>query len=108
MSGGCFDYKDEYLKHEIFGYDWDNKWRGNNVFEDREISEMIYDMFNLMHDYDWYISGDTGSEDYEKSKAKFRKKWLGTPRVRVQRTIDTALDELRQELYKTYGLETEE
>ena len=56
MSGGRFDYIDSRCKSEIFG--WDDRFR--NVFEDREISELIFDVFDLIHDYDWYASGDTG------------------------------------------------
>ena len=42
MSGGYFNYEDSNLKYEIFGF-------GNtctNVFEDKEISQLIYDVFD--------------------------------------------------------------
>ena len=69
MSGGHFDYVDSRAKDEIFG------WRDNfsNVFEDREISELIWDVFNLIHDFDWYKSGDTMKATYLKAKAEFKK-----------------------------------
>lgn len=105
MSGGCFNYRDAQLKDEIFGWCQNDTWNGRNVLEDRELSEMLYDMFTLLHDYDWYISSDTGEETYLKSKKAFKDKWLKNPRVRVQRVIDTAVEELRQEMYKTYGIE---
>ena len=44
MSGGHFDYIDSRAKNEIFGYG--DKWW--NVFEDREISELVWDIFNLI------------------------------------------------------------
>ena len=72
MSGGHFNYKDSDLKNEIF--DWEDKV--SNQFQDPEISELIFDVLDLIHDYDWYISGDTGREDYLKAKATFKKKWL--------------------------------
>lgn len=62
-------------------------------------------MLNLIHDFDWYESGDTGKETYLKAKAEFKKKWLGNRGVAVRRTIDTAIEELKAELYETYGLE---
>lgn len=31
--------------------------------------------------------------------------WFSNRGVRVQRVIDNAIDELRQELYETYGIE---
>ena len=100
MSGGRFDYIDSRCKDEIFG--WSEKPR--NVFEDREISELIWDVFDLIHDYDWYASGDTCEETYLKSKAKFKRKWLKHDEERVQMVIDNAIDEVRQELYKTFGV----
>ena len=101
MSGGHFEYLDSRLKDEIFG--WTDKPK--NVFEDREISELVFDVLDLIHDFDWYYSGDTGKEEYLKAKAKFKKKWFSNRGVRIKRTIDTALDEVRAELYETYGIE---
>lgn len=102
MSGGHFNYKDSALKNEVFGW---NDCR--NVFEDREISEIVWDTLNLIHDFDWYISGDTCEDDYLKSKARFKKKWLDNKGVRGKRIIDESVDELRQELYKTYCINSE-
>ncbi len=100
MSGGVFGYSDAHAKNEIFGYDK----KFSNVFEDREISELIFDVFDLIHDYDWYASGDTSEDTYLKAKAEFKKKWLKHDGERVKRVIDTAIDEVREELYKTYGV----
>lgn len=52
MSRGHFDYIDQRAKNEIFGYFGDEQQR--NVFEDREISELIWDVFELIHDFDYY------------------------------------------------------
>ena len=101
MSGGRFDYADSRLKDEIFG--WTDK--PSNVFEDREISELVWDVINLIHDYDWYASGDTCKETYLKSKAEFKKKWMGNRGVRVRRIVDEALKQCKYELYETFGLE---
>ena len=101
MSGGHFEYLGSRLKDEIFGYE--NKVK--NVFEDREISELVFDVLDLIHEFDWYYSGDTGKETYLEAKAKFKKKWLGNKGIRIKRIIDKALDEVRAELYETYGIE---
>ena len=103
MSGGRFDYLDSRLKDEIFG--WTDKPK--NVFEDREISELVFDVLDLIHDFDWYYSGDTSKEAYLKAKAEFKKKWFSNRGVRIKRTIDTALNEARAELYETYGVEND-
>lgn len=101
MSGGLFDYRDLSLKNEIFGL---NKEKGN-VFEDKEITELIYDVFNLIHEFDWYQSGDTGEEDYLKAKNDFKEKWFETPaEMRVQKIIDNSIEELKEELYKTFNV----
>lgn len=101
MSGGHFDYLDGRLKDEIFG--WADK--PTNVLEDRELSELVWDVLDLLHEFDWYYSGDTGKETYLEAKAKFKRKWFSNRGVRIKRTIDTALDEVRAELYETYGVE---
>ena len=101
MSGGHFEYLDGRLKDEIFGYE--NKVK--NVFEDREISELVFDVLDLIHEFDWYYSGDTGKETYLEAKAKFKKKWLSSRGVRIKRTIDAAIAEAKTELYETYGIE---
>ena len=93
---------DIHLKSEIFG--WSEKF--SNVFEDREISELVWDVLDLIHDYDWYASGDTCEETYLKRKAAFKKKWLsGNRDVRVRQIVDDALREAKEELYKTFALE---
>lgn len=104
MSGGRFNYMDGTLKGEIFG--WTDKPR--NVFEDREISELVWDVLDLIHEYDWYASGDTGKEDYLKAKADFKKKWFSNSGVRVRRIVDEALKQCKDELYETFSLEDEE
>lgn len=102
MSGGYFDYKDRVLKTEIFGWDKEHA----NVFEDREITKLVLDILNLIHEFDWYKSGDTDERDYLRAKKAFKEKWLEPPvEGRVLRVIDEAVEELREELYKTYGVE---
>ena len=101
MSGGHFEYLDGRLKDEIFG--WTDKPK--NVFEDREISELVFDVLDLIHEFDWYYSGDTSKETYLEAKAEFKKKWFSNRGVRIKRTIDKALGEVRAELYETYGIE---
>lgn len=104
MSGGHWNYADSHLKTEIFG--WCDK--PHNVMEDRELSELVWDILDLLHDYDWYASGDTCKNTYLDAKAKFKKKWFSNRGVRTRQIVDTAIGELRQELYETYGLENKD
>lgn len=105
MSGGYFNYLDGRLKTEIFSYT-DSP---HNAFEDLEISELTWDLLNLIHVYDLYVCGDTERDAYLKAKAAFKSKWLNSSEdARIRRIIDKALDELRQELYETYNVEGDE
>jgi hypothetical protein len=98
MSGGHFEYKDSSLKNEMFG--WADK--PHNVLEDRELSELTWDLLEVIHEYDWYKSGDTGKETYLKAKDKFKKKWLSNRGINVRRIIDESVNELKLELYETF------
>ena len=100
MSGGRFDYQDSRLKSEIFG--WSDTF--SNVFEDREISALVWDVLDLIHDYDWYASGDTCEETWLAKKAAFKKKWFSSRTVRVRQIVDEALRETKEELYKTFDI----
>ena len=62
MSGGLYNYLDSSLMNEIFGWN-DIEGTVPNVFEDREISELTYDLLSLIHEYDWYKSGDKISKN---------------------------------------------
>lgn len=102
MSGGHFNYLDSSLKNEMFG--WSDKF--HNVLDDRELSELVWDILDLLHDYDWYISGDTGEDSWIGARKEFKDKWLNAERKdMVKRMIDDAVEECRKELYRTYDVE---
>lgn len=101
MSGGHFSYINDSLKNEIFG--WTDK--ATNVFEDMEISELVWDVLDLIHKYDWYKSGDSCKETYLKAKDAFKKKWFNNRGVRVRRIVDEALKQCKDELYETFGFD---
>lgn len=100
MSGGRFNYLDCSLQDAIFNY----AEKPGNQFEDREIARLVWDVFELLHVWDKYCSGDTGEETWLKAKSDFKAKWFKKkPEVRVKEIIDEAVEELRAELYKTFG-----
>lgn len=101
MSGGRFEHRDISLKNEIFGWCCE-KW--SNVFEDREISELVWDLLDLIHTFDYYICDDIGEEQYLEEKKKFKNKWLDNRGVRVKRIVDESIQNLKEELYRTYGI----
>lgn len=101
MSGGFFEYKDRTAVNTIFDY-------GDcaNVFEDQEISELVWDVFQLIRDFDWYKSGDTCEEKYIEKKSAFKKKWFKSDRkVRLKGYVDDKLKEVKDELYRLMGVE---
>lgn len=107
MSGGYFEYADQRAKNEIFGYLGDEPKK--NVFEDEEISDLIWDVFQLIHDYDWYKSGDTCEESYIKKKSEFKQKWFKTSRnERLKGYVDKRLEDVRKEFYGLLGVENEQ
>ena len=116
MSGGHFDYDNDRAARTIFGWRVDvdyglgQDWYKDNVrvarkidpLEDKQISELVFDLFCLLHSFDWYKSGDTGENTYLKDLEFFKSKWLKpTPSQRMKAEIEKSVSELRGELLKT-------
>lgn len=104
MSGGYWNYENDRMQNEIFKYA-DRPW---NTLEDREISELVWDVFELLHVFDWYKSGDTEEETYIEKKRAFKGKWFGSNRgLRIRKIINEACEDTKAELYKTFGIQKE-
>ena len=80
------------LKSALFG--WTDK--PGNVLEDRELSDMTWDLLNLIHTFDCYKSGGCGKEKYLDEKKVFKNKWLSNRGVRVRNVINSAIDDLKK------------
>lgn len=119
MSGGTFNYEDNRLAYEIFGYgielnygiddkdleDSRKRVKKQNRFEDIEISELIYDVFCLIHSLDYYNSGDTDEETYRKDVQYFKDKWFNvSEKDRYDRVSNYLFDNLKEELKRTFNL----
>lgn len=114
MSGGHWNYDNDSAARAIFGWNMDVDYgeegfaqskyaRRNNPLGDKMISELVWDVFCLLHSYDWYMSGDTCEETYLEDLKRFKKKWLGVPLEElVCREIDKALAEAKEDLTKTF------
>lgn len=117
MSGGRWDYENDRLAHEIFSWNLDPDYgedgfkqsvvaRKINPLEDKQLSEMLWDMLCLLHSYDWYASGDCCEDSYRKDVAYFKNKWLKPQAAdQTRREIDETIEEARRELYRTFGIE---
>jgi len=100
MSGGHFNYDDGRLKDTIFDYDS----KPTNQFEDPEIAELVFDVLTLIHDYDWYVSGDTGRDTWLEAKAVFKKKWLRKSNLEtLEKIIEARIEATRSELKEMLG-----
>lgn len=65
MSGGSFDYAYRYLSDMYEGQ-----------MEDADMNELIKDVCEVLHDLEWWHSGDIIEDDYRKTVAKFKSKWF--------------------------------
>lgn len=89
MSGGVFDYAGNYIGNRVFFYpisvhynnldkpEYCRVARDQNPMEDRDISELLFDIACLIHSCEWYKSGDICEDDYREHLAKFKSKWFG-------------------------------
>ena len=105
MIGGMFYGSDTTLKNILF------QWSDEpiNVFEDEVISELVWDVFDLIQSLDCYKSYAMSKEEYLKDKEAFKKKWLSKSKGSIARKIvDESIEELKQGLYETFGLKGEE
>lgn len=88
MSGGHFDYYDNYL------YDIADK-----IDEDIEIKELVKDLANLLREYDYYVSADICKEDYIAEKRRFTDKWLNRKRSEnLKEIINAQLEEFKEKI----------
>lgn len=73
MSGGHFNYMYSSIE---------DMYKGQLL--DPDLNEMFKDFVNLLHDLEWYESGDTDEEDYFKTVSEFKKKWFNKKCSRCQ------------------------
>jgi hypothetical protein len=67
--------------------------------EDEEIAELLKDLGELIHDEEWYESGDYSRADYLETLDKFKKKWFKSSREeRLVGIINEELDHFKNRL----------
>lgn len=95
MSGGSHDYicykVEEYCVGEM---------------HDAELNDLMKDLVSVLHDLEWWQSGDISEDGYRETVAKFKKKWFGTNREeRLKGYVDKHIATMRKELYELLGVE---
>lgn len=94
MSGGSHDYicykVEEYCVGEM---------------HDAEMNDLMKDLVAVLHDLEWWQSGDIGEEGYRETVELFKKKWFHADReTRLQGYVDASIDNLRKEIYTMIGV----
>lgn len=119
MSGGHFNDTNDRFASELFGWEHfvsygekgfkEAKWAAkSNPLEDKEISEIAWDLLCVINSYAYYASCDTSEEQYRSDVRYFKDKWLKPGRKEtLKRLVDKSCDDLREELYKEIGIEVE-
>ena len=111
MSGGYYNYKEKLLSSEIFGWETETTEQAIklNPLKDKEISGIVFDLLNLLQEFDWAISGDTNMRNYYEEVTKFKDKWLNSEaKDRIRYIIDNSIKDLKEELYLSFGLPMKE
>ncbi len=84
MSGGSMDYlcyKVEDAAEQI---------------PDIELAALCKDFGKLLHDIEWYTSGDTSVKDYTEAVNAFKTKWFKIPREeRLKTILDAEFEQLK-------------
>lgn len=100
MSGGSMNYLCFRVEEEAVG-----------MMEDAELDELMKDISTLLHDCEWWHSGDYGEDGYRKSVAKFKAKWFGKSAhrsKRLEKLIDEKIEQVRKECRQMIGFVEEE
>ena len=92
MSGGSMDY----LYSRVREY--------SDSANDPEITELMDDLADVLHEMEWWHSCDIGEEQYREAVRKFKDKWFGISReIRLREYIDNELAAVKDKLYNLIG-----
>ena len=93
MSGGSYDYIYSRLLSQCDG-----------CMYDEEMNDMIRDLAEVLHDLEWWKSGDISEWVYRQTLAKFKEKWFEKDRCdRLKGYIDEQIGIVKRELYAMIG-----
>lgn len=92
FSGGSYDY---------MCYSIENTYI--DAVYDEELNMLLKDLVLVLHDLEWWQSGDIGEEDYRKTLNDFKKKWFGNRDERLKEIIENKCKELEKYLMNVVG-----
>lgn len=94
MSGGSYGYIYSRLEDEC-----------KNRMYDAELNDLIKDLIKVLHDLEWWQSGDIGEDTYRETVAIFKEKWFRSDRKeRLKGYVDEKCGLLKSELYRLIGV----
>lgn len=92
MSGGSMDYI--YFQVE----------EAASMCDDAELSDLLRDAAHVLHEEEWWKSGDTSMDDYFEALAEFKAKWFGVDRRdRLKGYVDKEINRCRERCYSIIG-----
>ena len=95
MSGGSYNYIFSQLSIEC-----------EDRMYDAEMNDLIKDLCEVLHDLEWWQSGDISEERYKNTLVKFKAKWFnrrGNEQERLKGYIDEQIGLVRSQLYSLIG-----
>tara|TARA_R110000868_G_scaffold30796_3_gene113535 strand:+ start:36 stop:248 length:213 start_codon:yes stop_codon:yes gene_type:complete len=66
--------------------------------QDAELNSLILELTDVLHDLEWWQSGDIGEDAYRKTVEKFKKKWIGTRDEALRERLCKSLDNIKIEV----------
>ena len=98
MSGGSHDYICYKIEEYCVG-----------EMQDAELNDLMKSLVPVLHDLEWWQSGDIGEEGYRKTVAEFKKKWFHESREeRLIDYVDNSIYNLRKDLYTMIGVKKDD
>lgn len=92
MSGGSMDYICFKLMDAA------------DYIQDKEVKDLTKDLAELLHDLEWYESGDYGRDAYERQLKRFKEKWFTDSRnERLKKYLNDSLDGIKSEIENLLG-----
>lgn len=93
MSGGSMDY----VCYKVS--------EASSMCEDVELSELLRDAADVLHDEEWWKSCDYSEDTYRESLAAFKAKWFGADRTdRLLGYVNAEIDRCRSKCYSLIGV----
>lgn len=90
MSGGSLGYFYSDLEEHV------------GDFGDKELDDLVRDLAKLFHAREWFLSCDTCEGNWVEARDQFKRKWFHDE-SRKER-IERYLDEIKEEILKSFGL----